>query len=474
MIQNQHFINGQWLKGNRTETLKVYDKYAQTLLSEINFIDETQLELAIQSAQNAFQDFRKTSVGTRMEFLQKLKEALEAKFEDFVELIVTEAGKPLSYAETEVKRGISTIDATIHELYHFGTDNINIDFGIGENKTALTKRFPVGIVAGITPFNFPLNLVLHKLAPALAVGCAILIKPAPQAPLTAFALGKLCEEIGYPAGLINVFCANIPEAEKMVKDERIAMLSFTGSDKVGWHLKNIVGKKKVSLELGGNAGLIVDETADITQVTKVASIGSFLYAGQICISTQRIFVLESIFEDFKTAFVAETEKLKVGNPHEKDVWVSAVIDKNHLHRIDNWVQEAKAQGAEVLTGGKILDDTHLLYAPTILTNTEKDMKVVAEEAFAPLVCLEKVKSFEEAVQQINDSKYGLQVGVYTNDINRIQQAFEEIEVAGVIINNVAGFRIDNMPYGGMKDSGLGREGLKYAMEEMTELKLLVY
>lgn len=474
MIQNQHFINGQWLQGNQSKTLKVYDKYEQILLSEINFIDETQLELAITSAQNAFQIFRKTSVGERMELLEKLKKALENKFGDFVKLIVSEAGKPLSYAETEVKRGISTIESAIHELYHFGTDNINIDFGIGKGKTALSKRFPVGIVAGITPFNFPLNLVLHKLAPALAVGCAILIKPAPQAPLTALALAKLCKEVGYPAGLVNVLCADIPEAEKMVKDERIAMLSFTGSDKVGWYLKNIAGKKKVSLELGGNAALIVDETSDIDQVVKVTSIGSFLYAGQICISTQRIFVTESIFEEFKAKLIKEVEKLKVDNPNDKDVLVSSIIDQKHLHRIDKWVQEAKEQGAEVLIGGKILNEEQLLYSPTVLTNTQGNMKVVNEEVFAPLVCLESTESFEDAIEKVNNSKYGLQVGVYTNDINRIKQSFEEIEVGGVIINNVAGFRIDNMPYGGIKDSGLGREGLKYAMEEMTEVRLLVY
>jgi acyl-CoA reductase-like NAD-dependent aldehyde dehydrogenase len=315
---------------------------------------------------------------------------------------------------------------------------------------------------------------MHKVAPALATGCTTVIKPAPQAPMSCLAFAELFEEVGYPVGVINVLVCDIPVAEKLVKDERVAKLSFTGSDKVGWYLKSICGKKKVTLELGGNAAVIIDEDTDVKAISDLIAKGAYLYAGQICISTQRIFVHEKVYDRFQSALIESIGNLKVGDVQDESVLVGPVIDKGHMKRIDSWVQEAKAEGATILTGGSITSDKHNLYAPTLITNSTSKMKVAAEEVFGPVAVLEKADSFEDAIRMSNDSKYGLQVGVFTNSLKNFKYAFAELEVGGVIMNNIPGFRIDHMPYGGVKDSGLGREGLKYAMDEMTEGKLIVY
>jgi acyl-CoA reductase-like NAD-dependent aldehyde dehydrogenase len=308
----------------------------------------------------------------------------------------------------------------------------------------------------------------------LATGCTTVIKPAPQAPMSCLAFAELFEEVGYPVGVINVLVCDFPVAEKLVKDERVAKLSFTGSDKVGWYLKSICGKKKVTLELGGNAAVIIDEDIDVEAISDLVAKGAYLYAGQICISTQRIFVHEKVYDRFQSALIESIGNLKVGDAQDESVLVGPIIDKGHIKRIDSWVQEAKAEGATILNGGSITSDKHNLYAPTLITNSTSKMKVAAEEVFGPVAVLEKANSFEDAIRMSNDSKYGLQVGVFTNSLKNFKYAFSELEVGGVIMNNIPGFRIDHMPYGGVKDSGLGREGLKYAMDEMTEGKLIVY
>jgi len=469
-----NFIANQWETKGEGSYLQVLNKYNKKEIGKIPQATEDQMEEAILSGLSAFEETSRWSAGKRSEMMQKLHRKLEDKREDFVQLIIDEAGKPRSYAETEVERSLTTLQYGMEEARRLSGEVIPIDFNNGEGKTAYTVPHPIGVVACITPFNFPLNLVMHKVAPALASGCTMVIKPAPQSPMTCLAFVELMMEVGYPAGVINVLCCDIPVAEKLVKDERVAKLSFTGSDKVGWYLKSISGKKKVTLELGGNAAVLLNEDAKIDEIVDTIAMGTYLYAGQICISTQRIFVHEKIYEAFEGKFIKAIKALKVGDPNEGDVRVGPVIDEGHLDRIADWVKEAVDGGAKLLLGGKVLDRDHNLFEPTLLTNTNSSMKVCADEVFGPVAVLEKVASFEAGIKAVNDSKYGLQAGVFTNRFDHVKMAIDRIEVGGLMINNIPGFRIDNMPYGGVKDSGLGREGLKYSMAEMTEDKLIVY
>lgn len=474
MHTNANFIANRWRTEGSGEFLEVFHKYHGKQIGKIPQATEAQMEEAIQAAVKAFEVCKKWTAGKRSSMMQDLLVKIEANRDQFVQLIINEGGKPRSYASAEVERAITTLKYGMEEARRIGGEVVPIDFDNGEGKTAFTKRFPIGVVASITPFNFPLNLVMHKLAPVLATGCTTVIKPAPQAPMSCLFLAELMKEVGYPEGVINVLCCDIPVAEKLVKDDRIAKLSFTGSDKVGWYLKSICGKKKVTLELGGNAAVLVDEDAEIDQLVDRIAIGAYLYAGQICISTQRIFVHQKLFQSFKIKLSAAIENLVVGDPNESNNQVGPLIDEGHLDRIDDWVKEALDQGAECLAGGKIVSREHHLYAPTLLTSTKPDMKVCAEEAFGPIAVLESVNSFEDGLAAINHSKYGLQAGIFTNRFEHFQKAFEVLEVGGLMMNDIPGFRIDNMPYGGVKDSGIGREGLKYAIEEMTEPKLLVF
>lgn len=474
ILKTQQYIANTWQEGKAQEKLEVLHKYTQQPLASIRLANAEQMESAIQAAEKGFQTIRKWSAGKRAEHLQKLRDALESNAEAFVALIIAEAGKPRSYAEVEVARGLTTIEAAIREAYSFSGEIVPIDFGIGEGKTAFTKRVPLGPIACITPFNFPLNLALHKIAPALAVGCSFVLKPAPQTPLTALAFAALCHEAGYPEGVVNVLTCDVPVAEQMVKDERLKMLSFTGSAKIGWYLKSQAGKKKIALELGGNAAVIIDETADITQIASTVAKSAFLYAGQICISTQRIIVVEEVYERFKQLLIQEVHKVSQGDPSDSACINGPLIDAGNVKRIKNWVEEALQAGAKALTGAQVKEEAHNIYAATLLEDASHSSKVVQEEVFGPVAVLQKAKNFEDALRIVNDSVYGLQVGVYTKHIDRMKVALDELEVGGVIMNSVPGYRIDNMPYGGVKDSGFGREGLKYAMEEMTEPRLLVF
>lgn len=474
MYRKANFVANKWLENGSNDFLTVNDKYSGKEIGNIPQASTQQMEEAIVAAIEAFEITRKWTAGKRSEMLKRLHNKLEEQSEKFIQLVIDEGGKPRSYAEAEISRCLTTLQYGSEEARRVSGEVVPIDFNNGEGKTAFTKRFPIGVVACITPFNFPLNLVMHKVAPALATGCTVVIKPAPQAPISCLAFAELLQDVGYPAGVINVLCCDIPVAEKLVKDNRVAKLSFTGSDKVGWYLKSICGKKKVTLELGGNAAVLVDEDAKVDEIVDLIAIGTYLYAGQICISTQRIFVHEKIYHDFESKFVKAIQKLKVGDPNDKDVRVGPVIDAGHLDRISSWVQEAKEAGAKVLYGGNIASKEHNLFQPTLLTNTSTSMKVCSEEVFGPVAILEKVKSFDDGIAAVNDSKYGLQVGVFTNRVDHFKKSFEELEVGGVMMNNIPGFRIDNMPYGGVKDSGLGREGLRYSMDEMTEPRLMVY
>lgn len=470
----KNYVGGEWVAGSSKHSLSVLDKYSQQPLATLTLADSLQIEAAIVAASRALSEYRTWSAGRRSALLQELANKIEQHKEKFLDLLIRECGKPRSYANSELDRCGMTLQAAARECLSFRGEMVPMDYASGEGKTAYTKRFPVGVVLCITPFNFPLNLVLHKIAPALAVGCAVILKPAPQSPLSAFLLAELLDSLGLPKGMVNVVACGIEEAESMVKDERIAMISFTGSEKVGWHLKDICRRKKIALELGGNAAALIDEGCDLAHVAKLLASASCIFAGQSCISTQRIFVVGKLFDPFKELLKNEFQNLVTGNPKDAKTIVGPVIDAAHVARIHSWVEEAIAGGAKILAGGSVIDKTHQIYAPTLLTNTQTSMKVVSEEIFGPVAVLEKVESFEAGLQRINDSKYGLQAGIFTNDIEKIKLAHELLEVGGVIVNHPPGFRVDSMPYGGVKLSGLGREGLRYAMEEMTEPRLLVF
>lgn len=469
-----NLINGNWsFEGDGTYNT-VVDKYHGTELAKLPHATEAQMEEAIAAAYASRDALKKLSAGERSAKLEALAALIAKHEEELAQLIVQEGGKPIGYAKAEIARCITTVRTAAAEALRFGGEVTPLDFAAGAGKTAFIKRFPIGVIAAITPFNFPMNLVLHKVAPAMAVGCPVVLKPAPQAPLSAIALGRFIEQLGWPQGAFSVLMCGVPVAEKLVKDERVAMLSFTGSDKVGWHLKAICGKKKVALELGGNAAVIVDEGVDLPAVAKTVAVGANLYAGQTCISTQRIYAVKSVSTEFRDLLVKEYANLKAGDPSDASVTVGPIIDKGHFERISAWVDEAVKGGASLLAGGKAVDAQRNIYAATLLTGTKPEMKVSCAEAFGPVAILEEAADFGGAIDRVNDSTYGLQAGVFTNSLAHMKIAHEELEVGGVIINNVPGFRIDSMPYGGIKDSGLGREGLKYAMEEMSEPRLIVF
>lgn len=453
---------------------KIFDKYSKSHLGSVDFATEDQVESALAKAENSFTELKKTSAGQRAGWLSSFANVVEKNHERLAGLVAAEAGKPISYARGEVDRSVVTLRKAAEECTRFGGEVIPMDYGAGTGRQSYTQNFPVGPVLGIAPFNFPLNLVLHKVGPALAVGNPIIIKPSLYTPLSAIALSELAVEAGIPAEAFQVVICSNELSEKMVLDERIKFFSFTGSPQVGWALKEKVPRKKVTLELGGNAAVIVDESADLEKAASTIATGAYLYAGQICISTQRIYVHESIYNNFLDSLTKKVEELKVGDPHDEAVTVGPLIDSVHLDRVSQWVEEARQSGAQILCGGEAFDEEHNLYKPTLIADTHHELKVVCEEVFGPVAVVEKFSNFSEAVALVNKSKFGLQAGVFTERIDHLKESFRDLEVGGVMINNIPGFRVDSMPYGGIKDSGYGREGLYYAMIDMTEPKLLVF
>jgi glyceraldehyde-3-phosphate dehydrogenase (NADP+) len=474
ILQTRSFINNEWIGHSSTDILNVTHKFDQNIIATISYADMSEVQFSIANSVQAFQVYSKWSSMERRDLILKIRDGLLLEKEKFVNLIVSEAGKPIDLARAEVERALIVLQLSAEEAIRIQGEVVALDYGLGIGKSAFTKPFPIGPILAISPFNFPLNLVLHKVGPALATGCTLILKPSPYTPLTALALASLCKRAGLPAGVLNVVICKNEEAELMLKDDRIKMLSFTGSADVGWSLKAKAGKKKVILELGGNASVIVDRSADLDEAAKAIAGGSYNYAGQTCISVQRIFVDHSIFDQFIEKFKVATDELIVGAPNTEGVSVGPLIDSLHLERLLNWIEEAKSFGAQVIFGGEVVDKSHNLLAPTLLTNTQENMKIVKEEAFGPIAIIEKVQYFDEVIRVINRSRYGLQAALFTNQISQMKYAHENLEVGALIINGVPGFRLDSMPYGGVKDSGLGREGVRYAMEEMMEPRLLVY
>ena len=463
------YLSGKWLEeGTPVEIRSPYDG---TPLATVFQGTADHAERAIQSAVRAFGSTRRLPAFERQRVLRSIAQHITSRKEDFARTLAQESGKPLKQARTEVERGIFTFIVAAEETTRIPGEYLSLDWQqFTSGRWGIVRRFPIGPIAGITPFNFPLNLVAHKVAPAIAAGCPIILKPAPQTPLTAFLLAEAVEQAGLPDGAFNVLPLSNEDAGLLVTDDRIKLISFTGSAPVGWDIKRRAGKKKVVLELGGNAGVIVHGDTDLAWAAERCVTGGFSYAGQTCISVQRILVERPAFTKFRDLLIAGVSKLKVGDPMDDTTDLGPLIRESDAIRATQWVQEAVQDGATLLCGGKRRGS---VMEPTVLTGTRPDMKVNCQEIFGPVVTLEGYDDFAQALRLINESPYGLQAGVFTRDAARIFQAFEELEVGGVIAGDVPSFRIDHMPYGGVKDSGLGREGLRYAIEDMTEPRLLV-
>ena len=426
---------------------------------------------AVTAAQSAFASLSRLPAHVRADGLGKIADSLSARQDEIARTITAEGGKPISASRREVSRAIQTFTVAAEEARRLGGEVIPMDRAPGmDEHLGLTRRYPVGPVLGITPFNFPLNLVAHKVAPALAAGNPIVLKPAPQTPLTALLLGEVILAAGFPAGSFSVLPCDNQVAEQMVIDPRFKVLSFTGSAPVGWMLKSKAGKKRVVLELGGNAGVIVEADADLDVAAARCAQGGFTYSGQTCISVQRIFIQEKVYEPFVTKLVSKVGGLKSGDPSDDRTVVGPLIDMAAAQRVESWINEAVAQGARILTGGK---RNGTIVEATVLADVKPSMKVACQEVFGPVVTVSSYRSFSDAVASLNHSDFGLQAGIFTQDVDRIFQAFRDLEVGAVLANQVPTWRADHMPYGGVKDSGLGREGVRYAIDEMTELKLLV-
>jgi acyl-CoA reductase-like NAD-dependent aldehyde dehydrogenase len=464
-----YFLNGNWSTHGR-ETV-VNSPYDHSVIAVVSEAGRDAVETAIESAVQAFAVTRKMASHQRATVLRKIADGISVRREEFARTICLEAGKPIKTARIEVERAINTFQIAAEESTRIYGEYIPLDtLESTGGRWGLVRRFPLGPVFAITPFNFPLNLVAHKVAPAIAAGCPIILKPAPQTPISSLMLAEIVHEAGWPEGAIAVMPLSNDDAALLVADDRIKLLTFTGSAKVGWELKNQAGKKRVTLELGGNAGVIVHSDADLQYAAHRCIAGGFSYAGQTCISVQRIMVHEPVFQKFTELLVQGVRKLKTGDPMQESTDIPPLIREQDAVRVIEWIDEAVKAGAKLLCGGK----RHgAMVEPTVLTDTSPTMRVNCAEIFGPVVTLESYETFDEALRSVNHSNYGLQAGLMTRDAVLIQTAFDELEVGGLIVGDVPSFRVDQMPYGGVKDSGLGREGLRYSIEDMTERKLMV-
>ncbi len=469
-MQEQNFIvAGEWRTGR--STVDVIDPYSGEILTRMHQAAADDLETAVRSAQDAFRITSNYTSYDRSLILSSIARQITERNEEFAQTIMRESGKPITFARSEVERAVSTFEIASEETKRINGETIPLDITVAvKAKRAVVEYFPIGIILAITPFNFPLNLVAHKIAPAIASGNPFILKPPPQTPMTAMLLGDVLIRSGLVPASVNILPMENPLAEKAVADDRIAMLSFTGSAAVGWMLKTRSSKKKVVLELGGNAAAIVDATADISNAVKRCVLGAFGYAGQVCIKVQRVIVHRSVADEFTQRFVGATMNVVSGDPADVNTVVGPMISEKEAIRVESWVNEALQKGARLLIGGV---RNGQFYSPTVLTNVTTSMKACSEEIFGPVVTIEPVDSIEEAVVRVNDSRYGLQAGIFSNDHSAIQYAYKHLNVGGLIVNDYPTFRVDNMPYGGVKDSGLGREGVRSAMMEMLEKKILV-
>ena len=465
----QFYLGGEFCSSD--EKLAVLNPYTGKVFANTSMAGNLELDKAIDKASAVKEDLIDFPSGKKYNILMQIAAGIKDAREEFAGIIVAESAKPIRYARGEVDRAIQTFIVAAEEAKRLPGEYLDMEWTApGEGKEAIVRYFPVGLVAGIAPFNFPLNLAVHKLAPAIASGCPIILKPSSSTPLTTLRLAQIIDRTDLPKGAVSIIPMNRETGNSMVSDDRFALLTFTGSPAVGWKMKSNAGKKKVVLELGGNAGLIVTESADLDKAVAKSLVGSFAYSGQVCIHTQRILVHKDVFDEFTAKFIEGVQKFRSGDPTDESTEISAMIDEDNAKRVEEWVREAAKGGAKVLAGGK-RDGGY--FEPTVLTNTKNSMKVCSLEIFGPVVTIEKYTEFDRALTYINDSRYGLQAGVFTNTITEMNAAFRHLEVGGIMINDIPGFRVDHMPYGGVKDSGFGREGVKYSMHDMLEPRLLV-
>ncbi|MCO6438455.1 MAG: aldehyde dehydrogenase family protein [Phycisphaerae bacterium] len=451
--------------------LEVRNKYTNEVATRVAKADAKTIDTAIAAAVEAFPRMRKLPAYHRQAVLNHVVKRVEERKDELARALCIEAGKPIRDARGEVARLADTFRVAAEESVRMGGEVMTLDISARvEGYEGLWKRFPIGPCSFISPFNFPLNLVAHKVAPAIAVGCPFILKPASWTPIGAIILGEILAETDLPPGAFSILPCSREGADLFTTDERLKLLSFTGSPDVGWELKAKAGKKKVVLELGGNAACIVDQDADIDFAAERIILGAFYQSGQSCISVQRILAHESVYPRLAGLLKDRCAKLKMGDPQEEDTFIGPMISEGDAKRMEEWVDEAKKRGAKVICGGK----RHgLFYEATLLESVPRDAKISCVEVFGPAATLEPFTSFAEACRVVDDSVYGLQAGVFTKNIDRAWYAYNELDVGGVVINDVPSFRVDNMPYGGIKDSGLGREGVRFAMEDMTEIKMLV-
>jgi len=454
-----------------SEPLTIRNSYTNEVVATTFLASKNELEKAIRQAMVAREAMKQLPSFKRYEILMQIAHELKQERSRLAELLALEACKPIKYALGEIDRGIQTFIVAAEESKRLPSEYLSIDWtAAGLGKEAIVRYFPLGIIAGIVPFNFPLNLAAHKIAPAIASGNCIIIKPARSTPISTLELAKIIDKTELPKGAFSVLPMDRLAGQQLVEDPRIQMLTFTGSPEVGWKMKSQAGKKKITLELGGNAGVIVTPSANIDVAVKKCIVGAFSYSGQICIHTQRIYVHSSVFDEFIKTFCRTTSQLKIGQALNPDTDISAMIDKENAIRVEQWINEAVEQGAKIVCGGK---RNGAIVEPTVLTNTQSEMKVCGLEIFGPVVTIEPYTDFKQAINLINNGEYGLQAGVFTDSIVEMNHAFEHLDVGGVIINDIPTFRVDHMPYGGVKNSGFGREGVKYAIMEMMEPKIMV-
>jgi acyl-CoA reductase-like NAD-dependent aldehyde dehydrogenase len=469
MQRYRSFVGGSQRETSHVDIVK--SPYDGSPVAEVSRAGEAEMEDAIASAAQSFAALHATPVHQRATWLDAIASELGKRRDEFAELITRESGKPIRYSRAEVARAITTFALGASTARTFGGEQLPVDLTPGaEGRLCITTLVPRGPVGAIAPFNFPLNLVAHKLSPALAVGTSVVLKPAHQSPATAHALAELMHGAGVLPGSLNVLHTPPELGERLATDERIKVLSFTGSDAVGWKLKRLAWNKQVLLELGGNAPCIVDETVDLEAIMPRLVEACWANAGQICIKPQRLLVSAAIFDEFSERFVAETARVKVGDPLDPETVVGPIIEARHVARLLEWIAEARAAGARLLCGGEA--DRQLL-SPTVLTGTKHELRAWSQEAFGPITLLEPWQSLDEALEVANASRFGLQASLFTNDLPRALRAFRALQYGGVLINDPPSFRADNFPYGGTKESGFGREGVRYAAQEYCEQKVLV-
>lgn len=464
------FIGGEWIE--KQDTYDIVNPFNDEIIALLSKPDRTDIELAVSSAEKGFSKVKNLHVYERVEILEETCRILERDSNEIAHFISLEVGKAFKYSLIETQRVVNIFKFAAEEAKRLHGETVSMDVVRGfENKIAFYTRVPVGIIAAITPFNFPINLPAHKIAPAIAAGNSIVFKPSVNGSITAHYLVNALIEAGLPKEAINLLHGDKDTGEAIVANESIRMVSFTGSHKVGRDIMMKGGLKKYTMELGSNSALIIDKSADIIKAAEKAVTGSFYNSGQVCISLQRIYVHKDVEKDFIEHFIKETKKIKAGNPVDEDTDIGPVINPEAKQRIADWVAEAVKEGAKIELGG---DFNGNIMSPTIFSNVDPDMKISCLEVFAPIVSVVGFNEISEAVRLVNDSIYGLQAGIYTNDIKNALYCIKHIDVGGILINDIPTTRADHQPYGGVKKSGLGREGMKYAVEEMTELKFISF